>query len=135
MTVTDGAVTAQTVTTSSAPAGSWEVTGLRVPSTYTVTFSRADLESQVLSVSIDGFGNVTSGAPSATQVNATLRAADGTISGTVRQSTTTGATSAVGNVTVTVSSGTTQRVVTTASTPASRSAGTSSTRCRPAPTR
>ena len=119
VTVTDGAVTAQTVTRSSAPAGSWEVTGLRVPSTYTVTFSRADLESQVLSVSIDGFGNVTSGAPSATQVNATMRAADGTISGIVRQSTTTGATSAVGNVTVTVSSGTTQRVVTTASTPAS----------------
>ena len=119
VTVTDGAVTAQTVTRSSAPAGSWQVTGLRVPSTYTVTFSRADLESQVLSVSIDGFGNVTSGAPSATQVNATLRAADGTISGVVRQSTTTGATSAVGNVTVTVSSGTTQRVVTTASTPAS----------------
>ena len=120
VTVTDGAVTAQTVTTSSAPAGSWEVTGLRVPSTYTVTFSRADLESQVLSVSIDGFGNVTSGAPSATQVNATLRAADGTISGTVRQSSTTGATTPVGNVTVTVSSGTTQRVVTTASTPASQ---------------
>ncbi|MDQ0372081.1 carboxypeptidase regulatory-like domain-containing protein [Cellulomonas humilata] len=119
VTVTDGAVTAQTVTRSSAPAGSWEVTGLRVPSTYTVTFARADLESQVLSVSIDGFGNITSGAPSATQVNATMRAADGTISGVVRQSTTTGATSAVGNVTVTVSSGTTQRVVTTASTPAS----------------
>ena len=119
VTVTDGAVTAQTVTRSSAPAGSWEVTGLRVPSTYTVTFSRADLESQVLSVSIDGYGIVTSGAPSSTQVNATLRAADGTISGVVRQSATTGATSAVGNVTVTVSSGITQRVVTTASTPVS----------------
>ena len=92
VTVTDGAVTAQTVTQSTAPAGHWEVTGLRVPSTYTVTFSRADLESQVLSVGIDGFGNVTSGAPSATQVNATLRAADASISGVVSQAGTTGAT-------------------------------------------
>ena len=119
VTVTDGALTAQTVTQSTAPAGAWTVTGLRVPSTYTVTFSRADLESQVLSVSVDGFGNVSSGAPSATQVNATMRAADGSISGVVSQSATSGATVPVGNVTVTVSSGTTQRAVTTASTPAS----------------
>ena len=120
VTVTDGAVTAQTVTQSSSPAGAWQVTGLRVPSTYTVTFSRADLESQVLSVSIDGFGNVTSGAPSASQVNATMRAADASITGVVSQSSTTGATSPVGNVTITVSSGSTQRVVTSASTPVSQ---------------
>ena len=120
VTVTDGAVTAQTVTQSSGTPGAWQVTGLRVPSTYTVTFARGDLESQVLSVSVDGFGNVTSGASSAAQVNASLRAADGTISGVVRQSATTGASTPVGNVTVTVSSGITQRVVTTASTPASQ---------------
>ncbi len=120
VTVTDGAVTAQTVTQSTSPAGHWEVTGLRVPSTYTVTFSRPDLESQVLSVGIDGFGNVTSGAPSASQVNATMRAADASISGVVSQAGTTGAAVPVGNVTVTVSSGITQRTVTTASTPASQ---------------
>lgn len=120
VTVTDGAVTAQTVTQSTAPAGHWEVTGLRVPSTYTVTFSRADLESQVLSVGVDGFGNVTSGAPSATQVNATMRAADASISGVVSQAGTTGTAVPVGNVTVTVSSGITQRTVTTASTPTSQ---------------
>ena len=120
VTVTDGAVTAQTVTQSTSPAGHWEVTGLRVPSTYTVTFSRSDLESQVLSVGVDGFGNVTSGAASATQVNATMRAADASISGVVSQAGTTGAAVPVGNVTVTVSSGTTQRTVTTASTPTSQ---------------
>ncbi|WP_426594378.1 carboxypeptidase regulatory-like domain-containing protein [Cellulomonas sp. McL0617] len=119
VTVTDGAVTAQTVTQSTSPAGHWEVTGLRVPSTYTVTFSRGDLESQVLSVGIDGFGNVTSGAPSATQVNATMRAAQASISGVVSQAGTSGAATPVGNVTVSVSSGVTQRTVTTASTPAS----------------
>lgn len=120
VTVTDGAVTAQTVTQSTSPAGQWEVTGLRVPSTYTVTFSRADLESQVLSVGVDGFGNVTSGAPSATQVDATMRAADASISGVVSQAGTTGVAEPVGNVTVSVSSGVTQRTVTTASTPDSK---------------
>ncbi|WP_028050770.1 carboxypeptidase regulatory-like domain-containing protein [Cellulomonas sp. URHD0024] len=120
VTVTDGAVTAQTVTQSTAPAGHWEVTGLRVPSTYTVTFSRADLESQVLSVGVDGFGNVTSGAPSASQVDATMRAADASISGVVSQTASPGESVPVGNVTVSVSSGITQRTVTTASTPESQ---------------
>ena len=119
VTVTDGAVTAQTVTQSTAPAGAWTVTGLRVPSTYTVTFARGDLESQVLSVSIDRFGTVSSGAPGATQVDATLRAAAGSISGIVSQSSANGSAVPVGNVSVTVSSGITQRGVTTASTPAS----------------
>lgn len=118
VTVTDGAVTVQTVTQSTQPAGAWQVTGLRVPSTYTVTFSRADLESQVLSVSVDGFGSVTSGAPSATQVDATLRPATARLTGTVTQSASGGGAVPVGNVTVTVSSGATQRVVSTASTPA-----------------
>lgn len=120
VTVTDGAATAQTVTQSTAPVGHWEVTGLRVPSTYTVTFSRVDLESQVLSVGVDGFGNVTSGAPSATQVDVTMRAAEASISGIVSQAGTQGEAVPVGNVTVTVSSGVTQRTVTTASTPASK---------------
>jgi len=119
VTVTDGALTLQTVTQSADPVGHWSISGLRVPSTYTVTFARGDLESQTLSVSVDAFGTVTAGATSATSVDVSMRAATGSISGTVRQPPTRDAAPApVGNVRVTVSSGTVQRVVYTASTPA-----------------
>ncbi|ROS21776.1 carboxypeptidase-like regulatory domain-containing protein [Cellulomonas sp. PhB150] len=121
VTVTDGALTLQTVTQSTKPVGRWSLAGLRVPSTYTVTFARADLESQVLSVSVDAFGNVTAGASSAGAVDVTMRGATGTISGTVKQPPTKGASAApIGNVKVTVSSGSDQRVVYTASTPRSK---------------
>ena len=119
VTVTDGAVTQSTVTQSTDPAGTWSLSGLRVPSTYTVTFSRADLEPQVLSVSIDAYGTVTAGAPSGTAVDATMRGATARIFGTVRQETGSGSgLQPVGNVRVTVSSASRQRVVHTASTPA-----------------
>lgn len=124
VTVTDGAMTRQTVTQSSDPVGSWVVAGLRIPSTYTVTFTRSDLESQVLSVSIDGFGRVTTGASSASEVDATMRPATARLTGVVRQSDAAGA--VVGpapNVVVTASSGPAQLAVTTASTPAA-AAGT-----------
>ncbi len=118
VTVTDGSLTLQTVTQSTKPAGRWKLSGLRVPSTYTVTFARADLESQVVSVSVDAFGNVTAGATSATAVDVTMRAANGRIVGTVKQPATQGADAEpVGNVKVTVSSGGTQHVTYTASTP------------------
>ncbi|UJP41044.1 carboxypeptidase regulatory-like domain-containing protein [Cellulomonas palmilytica] len=119
VTVTDGAVTQSTVTQSTDPEGAWSLSGLRVPSTYTVTFSRADLEPQVLSVSIDAYGTVTAGAPSASAVDVTMRGATARIHGTVEQET--GSRSdlrPVGNVRVTVSSASRQRVVHTASTPA-----------------
>ncbi len=117
VTVSDGSLTLKTVTQSS-PAGAWRVSGLRVPSTYTVTFSRAGLESQVLSVSVDGFGKVTAGAPDAASINTTMRASTASLSGVVRQAAGGSTTTRVGNVTVTVSSGSVQRVVTTQSTPA-----------------
>ncbi len=121
VTVTDGALTLQTVTQSTDPVGTWSLSGLRVPSTYTVTFSRADLESQVLSVSIDAFGTVTAGASSATSVDVTMRQATASIVGVVRQpSVQDGTPKPVGNVRVTVSSGSTQRVVYTATTPAKK---------------
>ena len=118
VTVTDGADTRQTVTQSQSPVGSWALSGLRIPSTYTVTFSRADLESQVLSVSIDGFGHVTAGAPSATQVNVQMRLATAKILGTVTQSPAGGGTATpTGNVQISASSGQAQFTVTSASTP------------------
>lgn len=116
VTVTDGAVTRQTVTQSSAPVGSWSLSGLRIPSTYTVTFTRPDLESQVVSVSIDGFGRLTTGAASATGVDVTMRSATAVLTGTVRQRGP-GGVAPARNVQVTATSGAEQRVVTTSSTP------------------
>ena len=120
VTVSDGADTRQTVTQSQAPVGSWAISGLHIPSTYTVTFSRADLESQVLSVSIDGFGHVTAGASSATAVSVTMRPATAQLVGTVTQSPAGGGTATpTGNVQIAASSGQAQFAVTSASTPPS----------------
>ncbi len=118
VTISDGSTTVRTVTQSTRPVGQWQVTGLRIPSTYTVTFSRQGLTSQVLSVHLDGFGQVTQGAPNATSVNARLSSATASLSGTVRQARPGQSATPVGNVTITLSSGDTQRVVTSASTPA-----------------
>ncbi|MBO0899204.1 carboxypeptidase regulatory-like domain-containing protein [Cellulomonas sp. zg-ZUI22] len=116
VTVTDGASTWRTAARSGS--GTWRMTGVPVPGTYTVTFARADLQSQVLSVSVDGFGRVTSGAASAQGLDVTMRSATGTLSGTVQQQDAAGAAAPAGNVTVQVASGTVTRTVTTASTPA-----------------
>lgn len=116
VTVSDGATALQTVTRSTAPVGTWELSGIEVPGDYTVTFSRPDLESRVLSVSVDGFGSVTSGAGSSS-IDVTMRSATAVLYGRVTQTRGDGDAVAVGNVVVTVSSGTLERVVTTASTP------------------
>lgn len=129
--VSNGALTIQTVTQSTGTPGGWSIGGLAIPSTYTVTFSRSDLDSQTVSVSLDGFGNVTadtlSSAASNTQVNASLSSATATLSGVVFQSTD-GAlqscASAVadpsapqGEATVTLTSGSTTYTTTTATYP------------------
>ncbi|MCL3861864.1 carboxypeptidase-like regulatory domain-containing protein [Actinotalea sp. K2] len=120
VTVSDGATTRQTVTQSQGPVGSWAVSGLRIPSTYTVTFSRENLESQVLSISVDGFGGVTTGAPSASAVDVRMRLSTARLFGTVRQSDAGGViVGPASNVQVVASSGQAQFVVTSASTPAS----------------
>lgn len=113
VTVSDGAVTRQTVTRSSEPAGSWSIGGLPLPATYTVTFSRADLESQVVSVTVDGNGAVSTGS-----VDVTMRAATGRITGVVTQTAVGSSTSSPApNVQVTAASGTSTLSVTSASTP------------------
>lgn len=117
VTVSDGATTLQTVTRSTDPVGSWQLSGLSVPGDYTVTFSRMNLESRVLSVGLDEFGSVTAGAASASSVNTTMRSSTATLTGRVTQTRGEGPAQRVGNVVVTISSGTVQRVVTTASTP------------------
>jgi 5-hydroxyisourate hydrolase-like protein (transthyretin family) len=70
VTVTNGVLSVQTVTKTEGDPGAWEVRGLPVPSTYTVTFSRGDLASQSLSVALDAFGTATTQAAPGTSVSA-----------------------------------------------------------------
>ncbi|SEE66050.1 carboxypeptidase regulatory-like domain-containing protein [Ruania alba] len=117
ITVSDGATTLQTVSRSTQPTGAWELAGVPLPGDYTVTFARQDVESRVLSVSVDAFGVATSHT-SATSIDVALRSATASLSGQVRQTRGDGPAQPVGNVVVTVSSGAADRVVTTASVPA-----------------
>ncbi|MDQ1685445.1 MAG: hypothetical protein QOC82_2182 [Frankiaceae bacterium] len=68
VTVTNGVLSVQTVTQTLGSPGTWDVQGLPVPSTYTVTFSRGDLASQSLSVALDAFGTATTQAAPGTSV-------------------------------------------------------------------
>ncbi|HZC72286.1 MAG TPA: carboxypeptidase regulatory-like domain-containing protein [Jatrophihabitans sp.] len=87
--VTDGQLTVQTETQSVAPVGSWKIGGLPLPGTYTMTFTRADLASQTLSVSLDALGNITGGSQStavtASSVNVRMRSATAIVEGTITQ--------------------------------------------------
>ncbi len=58
VTVTAGTATVQTVTQSTGTVGGWTIAGLAIPSPYTVTFSRPDLESQTVAVTLDAAGNL-----------------------------------------------------------------------------
>ncbi|MXG88798.1 carboxypeptidase regulatory-like domain-containing protein [Nocardioides flavescens] len=121
VTITDGTQTIQTATSSEgkqAKPGRWTATGLSLPGTYTVTFSRADLSSQTLSVVLDSAGNLVSGGSSASGVDATMEPATAVLEGTVTQKLSSGATTAAGEVTVTLSSGTDTYSVVSASVPA-----------------
>lgn len=114
VTVTNGQLSVQTVTLSTGSAGTYQVSGLPVPSTYTVTFSRADLASQTKAVTLDALGNAT-----ATGVNATLTSATAVLSGTVLEKppcdNQTANQCPVGQITVTLGSGSTSYQVTSAS--------------------
>jgi hypothetical protein len=103
----DGDLSETTVTLSTGKVGTYSLSGLPVPATYTVTFSRADLESQTRAEAL------TASAPSAAQVDADLKLSTATLRGIVRQN----GVGPVGGVTVTVNSGTTSYTVTTATTP------------------
>jgi hypothetical protein len=123
VTVTDGRQTIRTATRSSGDGvGTWSVTGLALPGTYTVTFERSDLASHTLSVSLDAAGAITpssqGGGVSATGISVTLHSATAQVHGVVRQVQAAGAAAPVGEATVTLSSGTRTYAVTTASLPA-----------------
>jgi hypothetical protein len=124
--VTDGSTTVTTAT-QSAPsnghaAGFWKVTGLPLPGDYTATFSRADLEAQTVAVSLDSFGNVTTGTGTTSGgLPVRLKVATGTVAGYVDQpgaGTHCKGSARIGEAVVTLNSGSTSYRVTTGSVPA-----------------
>lgn len=121
--VSNGVLTIPTVTQTTGVPGSWQVQGLSVPSTYTVTFSRDDLSAQTLSVSIDAFGVATMAVSPGASVSATgiaidMRSSTATLQGTTRQLDSAGTSSSpVGEVQVALSSGSANYSETSASVP------------------
>lgn len=101
----------QTVTQSGTSAGAWSVAGLPIPGTVTITFSRADLQSQTVSVALNAAGEVATG-----DVDVAMRSAFATISGVVSQRGP-GGEVAVGEAVITLASGDQTYTVTSASVP------------------
>ncbi len=128
VTVTDGTQTIQTATQSvpkdGRPIGSWRVSGLQIPGTYTVTLSRDDLASQTVSVTLDATGAVAPSSIGATVtsngIETVMRSSSAVVRGVVRQPDSGGVLRRVGEVTVQLSSGTTSFTVVAASVPADR---------------
>lgn len=117
VTATDGLLTVQSQTASRGDVGHWHISGLPVPGTYTLTFSRDDLTSQTVSASIDSNG-VVAGGP----VKVAMQPSTTTVSGVVTQNcgSVPGCTPPpVGEATVTLNAGSQSYTVTTASYPAS----------------
>ena len=119
VTVTAGATTVQTVTQSTGTVGGWTIAGLAIPGPYTVTFSRADLQSQTVAVTLDAAGNLTAGVRGRRQrITVAMTSAFAEISGVVSQRSPDGSTQPVGEAAVTLTSGADTYTVTSASEPA-----------------
>ncbi|MET0524662.1 MAG: carboxypeptidase regulatory-like domain-containing protein [Nocardioides sp.] len=120
VTVTDGEHTIVTATQSAGDIGAWKVGGLAVPGTYTVTFTRADLASQTLSVSLDAAGQITPGSQGATVssggIAVSMQPSSAIVKGVISQPVS-GSSQPVGEVTVQLSSGVASYSVITASVP------------------
>ena len=120
VTITTGETTVSTVTQSTGSVGAWTVAGLPVPGAYTVTFSRADLQSQTVAVSLDANGKLTGGTGTANGgISVGMRSASAIITGTVTQRSSNGSVQKVGQAVITLSSGTDTYTVSSASLPSS----------------
>jgi hypothetical protein len=122
VTIAAGATSVQTVTQSTGTVGGWMVAGLPIPSTYTVTFSRADLQSETVAVTLDAAGNLGSGvggnSSAGNSISVAMTSAFAQISGVVSQLESDASTQPVGEALVSLSSGTDTYTVTSASQPA-----------------
>ncbi|MEY2420305.1 MAG: hypothetical protein QOI95_372 [Acidimicrobiaceae bacterium] len=107
--ISNGSITLQTVTLSIGSVGAYHVTGLPVPSTYTITFSRPDLASITQAVDLDPFGQ-----RDLNNVNASMPDATGSVFGLVTE---VGSGTPIGEVDVQLSDGTTTFRTKTASLP------------------
>jgi hypothetical protein len=120
--VTSGSTSVDTVTQSAGTVGGWTVTGLPIPATYTVTFSRADLQSQTVAVTLDPAGNLSSGSAGAgvsgNNIAVAMTSAFAEISGVVTQRSPDGSSQPVGEAALTLTSGTNTYTMTSASQPA-----------------
>jgi 5-hydroxyisourate hydrolase-like protein (transthyretin family) len=114
VTVTSGATKVTTITQSAGTPGAWTIAGLPIPGAYTVTFSRADLQSQTVAVNLDATGTPTSGAG---PITVAMTSAFAQISGVVSQRSSDGSTAPAGEATVTLTSGADTYTVTSASEP------------------
>ena len=108
VTATNGQLTVTTVTLSQGSIGTYTLSGLPVPFTYSVTFARPDLASQTQQISVPGTGT-----GQITGVNASLVANTAALFGTVTQA---GGTP-LGETTVLLTSGSTSYQVTSATVP------------------
>ncbi|MEO9325447.1 carboxypeptidase regulatory-like domain-containing protein [Nocardioides sp. C4-1] len=143
VTVTDGTQTIQTATDTTDPSGDqasdeeadadastdetrgrWRVTGLPVPGNYTITFSRDDLASQTVAVTVAGDGTVTGDGgvvDDRGRVSVALSRSSATVAGVVRQRQGTGgSTRAVGETVVQLVSNEATYSVVSASVPQQR---------------
>ena len=123
VTVTAGTATVQTVTQSMGSVGSWTIAGLAIPSSYTVTFSRPDLQSQTVAVTLDAAGNLSNGSSGSGVgpggISVAMTSAFASISGVVSQrNPNDGSTVPVGEAAVTLTSGADTYSVVSASEPA-----------------
>ena len=122
VTIAAGATSVQTVTQSTGTVGGWMVAGLPIPSTYTVTFSRADLQSETVAVTLDAAGNLGSevggNSSAGNSISVAMSSAFAQISGVVSQLESDASTQPVGEALVSLSSGTDTYTVTSASQPA-----------------
>lgn len=122
VTVTNGQTTVQTATESTGSVGSWKVGGLPIPGTYTVTFTRSDLQTQTLSVSLDGSGNISPGSAgsqvTAAGITVSMQLSTATVSGVISQpggvNVCNPSTGAIGEASVSLASGSATFSMTTA---------------------
>jgi hypothetical protein len=110
VTASNGLLTVQTQSESGNSAGQWSIAGLPVPGTYTLTFTRADLASQTVAVSLDANGTVTGSNVQNKRVEVYLASSTAAVYGQISQSG-----QPLGEATVTLASGTSTYTVTSAS--------------------
>lgn len=112
VTASNGLLTVQSETQSGKHAGQWAIDGLPLPGTYTLTFSGAGYASQTIGVSLDATGAVTGSDVVGKRVEVYVTSSTATLYGQITQ-----ANRPLGEATITLASGTSTYIVSSASVP------------------